>query len=232
MPFPTFTRLRYFFDDFDWFNSITASAVGPGTKWTSVTEMESFLLMLDGDGGQIRLSGGSATNEFALVYQQTETFTIETGKKMWFGIRAKMTGTTIAKGIFEFGLGQHDADPLSVTDSDRMQFIKPGTHAAANTDLHFKIIAGSTAVAEALAIDTAVSGEFHAYEWEFDGVSNFAYYIDGVHVGTLSTTSFPTTEMGIYMACAPGSDNAAIGTCPQLDIDWVYCAKQRVTTND
>jgi hypothetical protein len=182
--------------------------------------------LIDGDGGQIRLTAGSDDTEMALVYTQTETFTLEAGKRMWFGIRCSM-GTMVTKGIFEFGIGEHDNDPLVVTDNDRIQFVKP----EGATALNFKVIASSTPVAEALAIDVA-DGTMHTYEWEFDGVANFAYYIDGVHAGTISSTSFPTTEMGIYMACAPGSDQAAFATCPDLDVDWVYVAKERMTVND
>jgi hypothetical protein len=62
-------------------------------------------------------------------------------------------------------------------------------------------------------------------------VSYFKYFIDGVHSGTLTTSSFPTTEMALHMAFA-NTSLGTDGTRALYFVDWVYCAKERTTVND
>lgn len=226
LPMPSLTRVNYLFDDFNWHSAAAAASDGSGSKWATASEAEGVQAMIDGDGGQIRLTAGSGANERFVMYTQKEMITLEAGRRAWFGIRCKMA-TDLTKGIFLFGLTQTDTDPLTVTDRDGVYFKKD----AADTNVDIEMIASSSAVARDTAIDTA-DGSMHTYEFEFDGVSTVTYFIDGVQAGGISSASFPTTELGVTIALQPSSDQAALATCPDLDIDWVYAAKERLSAND
>ena len=226
LPIPSLTRVNYFFDDFHWLQTVTTATDGTGSKWGQVTEAEGTIIQIDGDGGQIRLTGGSDLNEFVLLFTQNEIITMEAGKRLWFGIRAKIH-TDLIETLVLMGLVEHDTDPLSVTDRDGCYFLSAGDAA----ELDIEMIGGSTGVASADNIAT-IDGSMHTYEFEFDGKTSVAYYVDGVHIGTISSASFPTTELGIAIAIAAFTSNAAIATCGSIDVDWVYAAKERVTVND
>jgi hypothetical protein len=93
------------------------------------------------------------------------------------------------------------------------------------------INSGGAAVASATAIDTVVAAAWSTLEIEFDGVSAFKYFVDGVHTGTLTTTGFPTTELAL-MFYAEACGAALSSSASNFDIDWIYCAKERTSVND
>jgi hypothetical protein len=174
------TRLHYYFDDFDYLLK-----VGQGGLWTTVTDgADGSIALADADGGQILLTHSTVSENDCLMYNANENFTIESGKRMWFGIRCQMN----------------------------TEFTEVGLQAGGS----------------ALSIGGALDGSMHTYEFEFDGVSAFKYFVDGVHAGTVSTTSFPTTEMGPVIGIMAWSANPG----STLNVDWIYAAKERETTND
>ncbi|MHA2265015.1 MAG: hypothetical protein ACXAEN_21695 [Candidatus Thorarchaeota archaeon] len=225
LPVPSLTRCLYFFDDFIEY-SVAAGTDGSGDRWNSTSDAEGVAAMLDADGGQIRLIAGSADNEKFLLYSQQEFITLEAGRRAWFGIKCAWGRDTVSQATL-FGLIQSDTDPLEVTDRDGVYFITDG----GDTNVDIEMIASSSKVASATAIDT-VPTTMTTYEWEFDGVDTVSYFIDGVQSGSITSASFPTTELGLTIGLQPTSNQPNLAACPALDIDWVYAAKERLTPND
>lgn len=225
LPIPSYSRCMYFFDDF-FELSIAAGTDGSGDRWNSASEAEGVAAILDADGGQIRLIAGSADNERYVLFTQQEFITLEAGRRAWFGIKCAWARDTVSQTTM-FGLVQSDTDPLEVTDRDGVYFKTDG----GDTNVDIEMIASSSAVARATAIDT-VPTAMTTYEFEFDGVDTVTYFIDGAEAGSITSTSFPTTELGLTIALQPTSNQPDLANCPALDIDWVYAAKERLTVND
>ncbi|MHA2264959.1 MAG: hypothetical protein ACXAEN_21410 [Candidatus Thorarchaeota archaeon] len=219
LPAPSMTRLHYYFDDFDYLLK-----VGQGGLWTTVTDgADGSIALADADGGQILLTHSTVSENDCLMYNANENFTIESGKRMWFGIRCQMNTEFTEVGL-QAGLSVATATAVSATGANWIGFFS--TSDDANVD--FVITAAGTRVGSALSIGGALDGSMHTYEFEFDGVSAFKYFVDGVHAGTVSTTSFPTTEMGPVIGIMAWSANPG----STLNVDWIYAAKERETTND
>lgn len=220
LPAPSKTRLHYFFDDFDCLHKIAGAGI-----WTTVTDGATGSIALsDVDGGCILITSTTVSENDHIMYNANENFTIEAGKRLWFGIRCKMDTEYTQQGL-QTGLSVATATGVSATGAHWIGFYSWSDDA--NVD--FVITATGARVGEALSIGGALDGSFHTYEFEFDGVSAFKYFVDGVHVGTVTTTSFPTTEMGPMISIMPLSSSVNKGN---LTVDWIYAAKERMTVND
>jgi hypothetical protein len=215
----------YFFDDFIEL-SIAAGTDGSGDRWNSSSEAEGVAAILDADGGQIDLTAGSDADERYVLFTQQEFITLEAGRRAWFGIKVAFGHTRVSQAAI-FGLVQSDTDPLEVTDRDGVYF----RTSPASANMQIEMIAGSSAVARNTNID-ACTTTATTYEFEFDGVDTVSYFIDGVQSGSITSASFPTTELGLTIAIQPTSNMANLAACPSLTIDWVYAAKERLTPND
>jgi hypothetical protein len=220
LPVPSRTRLHYFFDDFDILHKVAGLGI-----WTTVsTDAAGPIALADVDGGGIVLTAGTSDQDDTMMYNASENFTIESGKRMWYGIRMKGTGADMDDMGMQVGLSVATASAVSVTGANWIGFMCEEGDALVD----FAITSGGARVAEALDIDGDLDLSFHTYEFEFDGVSNFKYYIDGKHIGTVATTSFPTTEMGPIIGIRAFTSTIAA----TLTVDWVYAAKERLTVND
>jgi len=218
LPVPSLTRLHYFFDDFDFFDKT-------GDTWTTVTDgATGSIALIDGDGGQIKITSTTVSENDHLLYTPKEIFALEAGKRFWYGIRCKMD-TEYTQQAMQVGLSVTTATANSTTGATWIGFWSWSDDA--NVD--FVITSAGSRVGSALTIGGALDGSFHTYEFEFDGVSAFKYFVDGVHAGTVTTTSFPTTEMGLMAGIMPLSSSVNKGN---LSIDWIYAAKERMTVND
>jgi hypothetical protein len=225
LPFPSFTRLHYIFDDFDWFQATAEDLTGGGSPWAAVTVADGVFTIKDGDGGQLRIATGTTDNAVMVVRTQQENFTMEAGSRLWFGIR--LTGSNeVTESDWFAGLSITDASPIASTPANYLAFHNDD----GDTNIDISMVASGTSVASATAIATAAADTFQTLEFEFDGVDTVHYFVDGVLTGSLTSSSFPTTEMGITIALQAGS-NSALADVPYLDIDWVYAAKERTTVN-
>lgn len=224
LPIPSLTRVHYDFDDFDFFSSVNIVSDQPGWATATSEATNCALALIDGDGGQLRLTAGTADNTRTLMRRSKETFTLESGKRAWFGIRMK-NNTEVTEVDWLAGLSVEDISPIASTAANRLVFHKDD----GDTNIDFALTSGGSTTREA-AIATCDTS-FHVYEIEFDGVSEFKCFVDGVHTATITTTSFPTTEMKPMIALQNGSAGTA-ATRGSLDIDWVYAAKERTVAND
>lgn len=222
LPITSRTRVHYFFDDFDAFDA--TEVVGP---WITTTEdnTTATIDLVDGDGGWVTITPSTVSDDNQLLYTRKEIFTVEAGKRMWYGVRMKMVTEYIEMGILA-GLQVTGTTAVSTSQANWIGFVN---NTSDDATMDFGITSGGTRVASALDIGGDMDGSFHTYEFEFDGVATFKYFVDGVHAGTVQTTTFPTTEMGLVLASISFTSGANNGVA---SFDWVYCAKERETTND
>lgn len=219
MPMPSRTRLQLHFDDFfahsytTWHQYIGTTLAG--VSWDIV----------DGAGGIMRAAVTAVTDDYATLTQMEESWTFEAGKRMWMGIRYNLSAA-VTYTKFGFGLGTLGTDYVGTTPAEGV-FLRKDE----DTSLDISINTGGAAAASATGIDTVAANTWSTAEVEFDGVSEFKYFIDGVHTGTLSTTSFPTTELTMFVY-AEAATATANSSAANFDIDWVYVAKERTSVND
>jgi len=215
LPMPSRTRLQYVFDD-------CYNLYAHGLDYAGTTSAALSIAPADGAGGVIRMNVTAVTDSYCTLTQIKEAWTVESGKRMWIGARIKPSKITDL--TWGFGLGTLGTDYVGTTPAEGVFFRKDDL--AAGVDI--KINTGGATSTSATDIKTTVAATWVTYEIEFDGVSAFKYFIDGVHVGTLTTTAFPTTELTLFLYCESGVSSTAF----TLDIDWFYAAKERMTTND
>jgi hypothetical protein len=225
-PMPAFTRVYYDFDDFMFFGLHGQASTEFDWITTSVGADSTLLKNNSVAGGVISMVLGTADNSGWTMARNTEAFALETGRRAWFGIRARVN-TEVTEMDFFFGLGSSSTGPIATTVINRVGFKKDD----GDTNVDFAGTAAGTAVLTAAAIDTLVAAAWVTYEFEFDGVSAFKYFINGVHTGTVSSASFPTENMALTIAALNGS-LGTLATRATVDIDWVYAAKERTSVND
>jgi len=206
---PDPTKVHVFFDDFDFYNSTD------GETWDIVAASGSVALA-DGDGGRILLTTNAADNALAQIATVAECFKLEAGKKAWFKAKvAAMAGATQQDVII--GLHVDDQTPVAGAPADGVYFRKDD----GDTNWDFQIMKSSASVGADTAIATATTGEI-TLGFYFDGVSKFDFYVDDVLTGSVTTTDFPTTELGVAITVQAGNSSAAT-----LTMDYVLAAKER-----
>ena len=220
MPMPSRTRLQYYFDDFMGFNYVS------NNDYICTTLAGNTIDLIDGAGGVLRMAITAVTDDYATMTQDEESWTIESGKRMWMGIRYMMTAGETSN-TFGFGLAAMATDYVNASPAEGMFLRCEKT----DTNIDFQINTSGAAAASAMACDTLVTAVWSTFEVEFDGVSAFKYFVDGVHTGTLTTTSFPTTELTMFIY-SEASGAALSSSAGNFDIDWVYVAKERTSVND
>jgi len=81
--------------------------------------------------------------------------------------------------------------------------------------------ASSADVSETAAIGTASTSAI-ALAFYFNGVDTLEYYVDGVKKGSVTTTSFPTTELNLSFCIQNGE-----AVAKTLTVDYVLSCKER-----
>lgn len=214
LPFPSPAKwYRYFTDFTEFFTNaaaddawvITSTEAGSGSATEVVT---------DEDGGVLLVTTDDADNDHTFIYQIAETVLYESGKKMAFQARLKVSDATQTDWFV--GLNVRDTTPLDTTDAIRF-FSDDGD---ANIDWR---IEGSNTETEEAAIATAADDTYMTLTFTYDGRGNWELWKDGVKVSTVADpANTPTSEMTIAFGIQNGE--AAAKT---LSIDWIFVAKER-----
>jgi hypothetical protein len=210
--------LHYFFEDFDTFLE--------EAMYISTTESGNTIDLMDGDGGLMQMAITAVTKDYATLTTLKEIFTIEAGKKLWIGLRTRMDIVPTAGALWGFGLGTMGTDYVGTTPAEGLFFRQDGDAA-----VDISVNTGGAVSASALAIHTQLANTWNTYEVEFDGKTAFKYFVDGKHVGTLSTASFPTTELALFLY-SQAATATANSSAFDMAIDWMYAAKERTNVND
>ena len=206
MPDPT--KYHVWFDDFDDYDANmwteTATSVGTGTSAVTVP---------DADGGLARITTAANENDGIFCEWDSETFKVESGKKMW--IKARFQVGDAAQSDMIIGLHSTDTTPLDATH--RFAFITEDGSAAMFFNVDDNSTDADSSTVATLADDTFV--EVAAY---YDGKGTIMLYADGAHITTMSSVDVPSGEMAVgfgYLNGAAGAETT--------DIDYLLVIKER-----
>lgn len=217
MPDPT--KWYVFFDDFHQYTAdalkwvVTTTEAGGG----SATEVCS-----DANGGVLVITNDNADNDLDFLQSTYETFLLAAGKRAFFKTRFKIN--EVIECDAQIGLVIRDTTPLDATDGIYFQT----DDGDANLDIVCRKNAttgSTTAVAHALVADTYLTAA-----WYWDGISEVKYYINDVHIGTLTgvyaagaSVYLPDTELAVSFGIMQGE----VTNVKIMSVDYIFAAVER-----
>lgn len=202
---PDPTKNHVYFNDFDTYVAGDWTVTSAGSA--------SAAAIADVDGGAITLTTDAGATDSIYLDKLGESFLFETGKKMWFKTRLKISAASAS--LFAIGLQIKDTSPLDVTDG--VFFNK----ADATTAITLQVEKNNTATSSAVGVcadDTWLTLGFY-----YDGVSGISYFLNGVQIGTSAVTNLPDDEILTISMAMKNSTTAAL----TMTVDYVLAAKQR-----
>ena len=178
-----------------YYNHFDTYAAG---DWT-VTETQAAATeaLTDADGGALLITNSAADNDLVGMQLVGESFTFESGKKLWGKVALTLGDATQSDCIV--GLHVLDTSPIATAPSDGVYFRKDD----GDTNWDFVIVASSASVIDVAAIGTATTSKV-ILGFYFDGVDTFEYYFNDAKIGESTTTGFPTTALSVSHAIQNG----------------------------
>lgn len=206
---PLPTQYHTFFDDFDRYVAadwtITTVEAGGGSATEALT---------DGDGGLLLITNDAADNDSDFFQKVGESFKFETGKKLFFEARFKVSDATQSDLVM--GLQITDTTPLDVTDG--VFFTKADGAATVNFLVEKNNTATTSSAVATLANDTFVKLGFY-----YDGVSAVYAIVNGVAAANVATTNLPDDE---ELTVSFGIQNGE-AVAKTMTVDYIFVAKER-----
>ena len=206
---PDVTKAHVYFEDFDYFTAanwtITTVEAGGGNATEALT---------DADGGVLLITNDAADDDSDFFNKVGESFTIETGKKVWFKARFKVSDAT--QSDFIFGLQITDTTPLDVTDG--IFFQKDDGDAL----LDFHVEKDGTATTST-GIATVVDDTYLTVGFYYNGVDAVVAYVNDVYADSLAVTNLPDDEV---LTVSFGIQNGA-AAAKTMSVDYILAAKER-----
>lgn len=199
------TQFHTYFNDFDTYvaGDWTVTEVGTGSR-----------ALTNADGGVLLVTNAAADNDHNFFNKVGESFKFESGKKLWFKSRFKVSDAT--QSDFVVGLQITDTSPLDVTDGVFFQ----KDDGDANLDFHVE--KNNTATSSS-AIATVTSDTYLTVSFYYNGVDNIAAYIDGVLKDNVAITNLPDDE---ELTVSFGIQNGE-AVAKTMSIDYILVAKER-----
>lgn len=203
------TGFHRFFDDFDKFTAadwtITTTEGGSGSATEAIA---------NADGGVLVVTNDDAAPDHDFLQWAKETFTFETGKRLYFEARLKISDVT--QSAFVAGLQVTDTSPLAVSDGIWFQ----SDDGDANLDFH---VAASSVQTDAAAIATLVDDTYVKVAFYYDGSNaDLKYIVNGVVLGKVALTNAPSTELTVSFGIQNGEAAAKV-----MSVDYIFVAKER-----
>lgn len=217
LDFAKITEYHTFMDDFDDYGAadwtITTTEAGASSATEAITNADGGVLALtndaaDDDNDFLQWSGRDASGT-------VETFKFETGKRLFFKARFKISDAT--QSDFVIGLQITDTSPLAVTDG--IFFQKDD----GDTNLDFHCEKNSTS-SDLTAIHTMADNTYVEVAFYYDGSSSrIQAYVDGASVGSVPLTNVPDDE---ELTVSFGVQNGE-AVSKVLSVDYIMVAKER-----
>lgn len=204
-----------FFTDFDQY------AAGDWTLTSIGTTGTAALTALD--GGNLLVTNTAADNDGTQLQRNPASFLLAAGKRAWFKARFKVSDAT--QSDLAIGLIVIDTTILGATAgagvTDGIFFSKDDGSTSLDIQCQKNATTGQTRKA---AIATIVDDTFLSIAWYYDGVSELKYFVNDVHLGTLSATSayLPDVILSPSFALLNGE-----GAAKTMTIDYIFAAKER-----
>lgn len=210
---PDPSQMHLYFDDFDIYNAsdwtVTTTEAGTGSASEAIQ---------DEDGGVLKLTNDDADDDNDFLQLASETFKFESGKKLLFKSRFKVSDAT--QSDFVLGLQITDTSPLAVSDGvffqkddgdDNLDFhVEKDSTSSDSTDIH------------TMADDTYVTVAY-VFTQARDGSDTIEVYVDGSQVATADTTNLPDDE---ELTVSFGVQNGA-AAAKSMSVDYILAAKER-----
>lgn len=205
-----------FFDDFDDYDAaqwvITTVEAGAGSASEGIQNE---------DGGVLRLLNDDADNDSDFLQWSgvtttatRETFLFETGKKLAFKARFKVSDAT--QSDFIMGLQLSDTTPLNVNDGVFFQKDDGDT----NLDIH---VEKDNTQTSGIAIHTVVDDTYLEAAFFYNGADTVEAFINDAKVATLEVTNLPDDE---ELTISFGIQNGE-AAATSMSIDYIFVAKER-----
>lgn len=213
-PRPDPTRVYTYFNDFDTYASAdwTQTIIGTGTS----------ALVADEPGGAVALTNSAADNDGMQNQLTTETFTVASGKKLWFKARFKISDAT--QSDFVIGLCVLDTTLLGSVDGDGFTDGIYFSKEDGDTQLDFGC-QKDTSTGQSRATNIATVGtSYMTVGFVYDGKSEIKYFVDDVQKGSLavSSTYLPDTPITVSFGLLNGEAVAKVMT-----VDYIFAAIER-----
>lgn len=209
MPVMDPTAVHMFFDDFDRYVAadwtITTTEAGAGSATEALTNV---------DGGVLLITNDDADDDADFFQKVGESFKFESGKKLWFKARLKVSDAT--QSDFIMGLQITDTTPLDV--SDGVFFQKDD----GDTNLDFHVEKNGTAT-DSTGVATVADDTWIVPGFYYNGVDAVEVWIDGVKKATLATTNLPDDE---ELTVSFGIQNGA-AAAKTMSVDYIMAVKER-----
>ena len=202
---PDPTRWHTFFTDFDSFvvaNWLTTEVGAGGTQ-----------ALTDEDGGVLLLTNDVNDDDSQALQLRGEAFRFQTGKKLYFKARFKVSDSTQSQLIV--GLQIIDTTPFDVTDG--VYFSKSDGDQTLQLKVEKDNVATTTDVLE-MADDTYLELGFF-----YDGISKIIVFSANSEVVASVTTNLPDDE---DLTVSFFSENGE-AVAKTMNIDYVFVAKER-----
>ena len=211
------TSVHIFMDDFnkwnpgDWFITRDHNGATVGSETIS-----------DADGGILAFYPANADNDNTFmewkatdnVSTASEIFTLESGKKLWFKTKFKVSDT----GDSDFFVGLKSADTTPLTAPvDGVWFQSDD----GDDYLDLQVYKASAAVLAQTQIYTMVDDTYITCGFYYDG-SALHYFVNDVELVSSSGISIPTAALTISFGVQNGSANART-----MSIDYIATIKER-----
>lgn len=202
------TKYHVWFDDFDDYdaNMWTETATSAGTGTSAVT-------VPDADGGLARITTAANEDDGIFIEWDSETFKVETGKKLW--IKARLQVGDAVQSDLIIGLHSTDTTPLDATH--RFAFISEDGDAALFFNVDDNTTDADSSTVATLADDTFL--EVAAY---YDGKGTVELWADGAMVAKMTDVDVPSGELAIGIGYLNGAAGAET-----TDVDYLLVIKER-----
>lgn len=205
MPILDSTIVHEYKEDFDTYTAANWTVTEVGTATQALT---------DEDGGVLLITNDANDDDSSFQQKVGESFLFETGKKLWFNARFKVSDAT--QSDFVMGLQITDTTPLSVTDG--VYFRKDD----ADANIDFVVIKDSTATtSEAIAV--AEDNTYINLGFYYNGKDKIEYFVDRKKVGTSVVTNLPDDEA---LTISFGIQNGE-AVAKTMRVDYILSVKER-----
>jgi len=199
------------FDPSDWFITRVGTGATAGVETISdATNGELAFYPKNGDDDSTFFQYKGYSN----VSTASEIFTLESGKKLWFKAKLKISDT----GESDFIMGLQSADTTPLTSPVDAVWWKSDD---GDDYLDFGMYAGSVSTLADTALATLTDSTYFTVGFYFDGVDTMSYFYNDTLMGT-STATYPTAAMTVSFGVQNGS--AAART---MTVDYICCVKER-----
>lgn len=225
IPVPIFINLEYMMDDFNgsdysisWATDITATDVDFATSQAQVLYSTPSIM---------ELNPGSPLGDNVVINSKKQTYSVEYGKKSWFGARVKINHPTSASVVGYNGYSAVVVGLLSDAATALPYEQNYGVYFSSMNDRQLDFsVAINTATMDIANLTKYTNNTWTDLAFYYNGLDEIKVYIDGVARGTHSVSSSFSIPNASPLTVAAGIRNttADVGI---LDIDYLMYAKER-----